>query len=66
MFIIFGFFLNLSIFLLFDYSLFPKGSSGDPSGAATSKVELNYSAQEAARDLRFENIAALRIQDNII
>ena len=49
---------NLSISLLFDHSLFPKGSSGDPSGAATSEVELNYSAQEAARDLRFEKYSS--------
>ena len=36
----------------------PRDSRGDPSGAATLEVELNYSAQKAARDLRFEKYSS--------
>ena len=32
--------------------------SRDHSGAETLDVELNYSAQEAARDLRFEKYSS--------
>ena len=55
--------INFLTFWLFP---FPKDSGGDPSGAATSKLELNYSAEEAARDLRFEKYSSPLIQDNIL